>query len=149
MDFLSQAATAAKTKVALVNAVGFLMASKHTYLHYAPFLPFFSTCSVFKIAVGKAVLDFQYYIYFYVTKPTQMLINELSVDCLSVACTSVGCSIGLVALCLMGFIAKIFSVRNSSFQGTALVFHPNLALMSFFNLTFDGGKRMYCRIEHL
>lgn len=51
MDFLSQAATAAKTKVALVNAVGFLMASKHTYLHYAPVLPLFSTCSVFKILV--------------------------------------------------------------------------------------------------
>lgn len=132
MDFLSQAATAAKTKVALVNAVGFLMASKHTYLHYAPFQPFFSTCSVFKLAVGKAALYFQYYIYFYVTKPTQMLINELPVDCLSAACTSCGCSVGLVALCLMGFIAKIFRVRDSSFQGTALAFHPNLKFVSCF-----------------
>lgn len=49
-------------KVALVNAVGFSMASKHTYLHYAPILPFFPALFCVKIAVEKAVLYSQYYI---------------------------------------------------------------------------------------
>lgn len=71
-----------------------------------------------------------------------MLINELPVNCLSVAC---GCSVGLVALCLMGFIAKIFSVRNSSFQGTALAFYPILKFVSSFNQTVEGGKE--CTVE--
>lgn len=92
MDFLSQAATAAKRKVALVNAVGFLMASKHTYLHYAPFALLLHSFCVLQHSRKSTVVYLQYYIYFYVTKPTQMLVNELPVDCMSVACTS--CRIG-------------------------------------------------------
>lgn len=61
-------------------------------------------------------------------------------NCLLIVCQLLALPVGLVALCLMGFIAKMSSVRNCSLQNTALAFHPNHKFVLFFCFFFNQER---------
>lgn len=97
--------------------------------------------------LGKAVLYLQYYIYFYVTKSTQMLISELPVKCLSLACTWT-CRIGSVVP--KGVYCQNIQCKKWQFPGYCLSLSLKSYVCDLFDHTVNAiEKRMYCRIDHL